>query len=63
MQLSADYIALGMHQADVRRAEQEIRLQAAAAGERGSEGAGASSEPVARRRAHRSVRAPRLALR
>ncbi|MDR6905729.1 hypothetical protein J2X63_001415 [Agromyces sp. 3263] len=62
MQLSADYIALGAHQADVRRAEQEIQLRMAAA-ERGSDGAGASSEPVARRRAHRALHAPRLALR
>jgi hypothetical protein len=62
MQLSADYIALGAHQADVRRAEQEIRLRMAAA-ERGSDGAGASSEPVADRSQRGQRRALRLALR
>ena len=61
MQLSGDYIALGMHQADVRRAEQEIERRMAA--ERGSGDAGASSEPVAGRRAHGRMHAPRLALR
>ena len=62
MQFSADFVALGLHQADVHRAEREIGLRMAAE-ERGSDDAGASSEPVAHRshRGHR--RAPRHALR
>jgi hypothetical protein len=62
MQFSADFVALGLHQADVHRAEREIGLRMAAE-ERGSDDAGASSEPVAQRshRGHR--RALRLALR
>jgi hypothetical protein len=62
MQLSADYIALGIHQADVRRAEQEIELRMAAA-EHGSDGVGASAEPVAHRSHRGQGRALRLALR
>ena len=58
MQFSADFVALGLHQADVYRAERELGLRMAAE-ERGSDDAGASSEPVA----HRSHHAHRLALR
>ena len=46
MQFSADFVALGLHQADVHRAERELGLRMAAE-ERGSDDAGASSEPVA----------------
>ncbi len=63
MQFSADFVALGIHQADVRRAELELGLRMAAA-ERASDDAGASSESVARHRRLRGHhRAPRLALR
>jgi len=63
MQFSADFVALGLHQADVHRAERELGLRMAAE-ERGSDDAGASPEPVAHRRAHRGHhRVPRLALR
>jgi hypothetical protein len=44
MQFSADFVALGLHQADVHRAERELGLRMAAE-ERGSDDAGASSEP------------------
>jgi hypothetical protein len=61
MQHSADFVALGMHQADVLRAERRLDLRRRAE-ERGSGDAGASPEPVSRRhRGHH--RAPRLALR
>ncbi|KRC61659.1 hypothetical protein ASE14_12545 [Agromyces sp. Root81] len=59
MQFSADFIALHAHQSDVHRAERELGLQRGI-DEVGSDDAGASSEPVLRRRLHR---APRLALR
>jgi len=39
MQFSADFVALGLHQADVHRAEREIGLRMAAE-ERGSDDAG-----------------------
>ena len=58
MQFSADFVALGLHQADVHRAERELGLRMAAE-ERGSDDAGASSGPVA----HRSHRGHRRALR
>ena len=58
MQFSADFVALGLHQADVHRAERELGLRMAAE-ERGSDDAGASSEPVAAPIAPRSPpRAP-----
>ena len=62
MQFSADFVALGLHQADVHRAEREIGLRMAAE-ERGSDDAGASSEPVAHRSHHGHRLALRLALR
>jgi hypothetical protein len=62
MQYSADFVALGMHRADVQHAERELGLRRDAA-ERGQDDAGASS-PVVAHRAHRGHhRAPRLALR
>lgn len=63
MQFSADYLALGMHRADVLRAERELGLLRSAE-ERRSRGTGASPEPVLahqRRRTHQH--APRFALR
>jgi hypothetical protein len=62
MQFSADFVALGMHQADVLRAEREIRRRMSAE-ERGSGVAGASPEPVAHRRHRAQRRTPQLALR
>ncbi|MFD4422359.1 hypothetical protein ACFWN7_12780 [Agromyces sp. NPDC058484] len=62
MQLSADFVALGMHHADVQRAEREIGLRMRAE-ERGSGDAGASPEPASHRRHRVHRRAPRLALR
>lgn len=61
MQYSADFVALGMHRADVQHAERELGLRRSVE-ERGQDDAGASSPAVARR--HRSHHpAPRLALR
>jgi len=62
MQFSADFVALGMHQADVLRAEREIGRRMSAE-ERDSGDAGASPEPVAHRRHRAHRRAPQLALR
>lgn len=62
MQFSADFVALGMHQADVRRAEREIGRRMSAE-ERGSDDAGASPELAAHRRHRTHHRALRLALR
>ena len=64
MQFSADFVVIGSHRADVLAAEREISRRMAA-DERGSDDAGASPEPVARRRhrVHRAHRAPELALR
>lgn len=60
MQYSADYLALGTYRADVRAAEHELGLRAAAL-ERAADDAGASSTAVPRRRRSHH-RAPRLAL-
>ena len=60
MQYSADFVALGMHQAEVRHAERELGLRRSAE-ERGADDAGASSRAVHRRPWGRH-RAPRLAL-
>jgi hypothetical protein len=62
MQFSADFVAIGMHQADVLRAEREIGRRMSAE-ERGSSDAGALSEPVVRRRHRAQRRSPHLALR
>jgi hypothetical protein len=62
MQFSADFVALGMHQADVRHAEWKLALQRSAE-ERRSGDAGASPEPAAHRRHRVHHCAPRLALR
>ncbi|HEX6366331.1 MAG TPA: hypothetical protein VF000_09315 [Agromyces sp.] len=60
MQYSADFVAIGMHRADVQRAE--LRLARQVLMERDSAGAPAPVEPAPRRlRGH--GRAPRLALR
>ena len=61
MQFSADFVALGMHQADVRHAERELGLRRSAE-ERGADDAGASSAAVMHRRPWGRHRAPRLAL-
>lgn len=61
MQYSADFVALGMHQADVRHAERELGLRRSAE-ERGADDAGASSVARAHRRPWGQHRAPRLAL-
>ena len=67
MQFSADFVAFGMHQADVLHAEREIGLRMSVeereSDEHGSDDAGPSSEHVARRRRRVHHRAPRLALR
>lgn len=61
MQYSADFVALGMHRADVQHAERELGLRRSA-DERDPDDAGASSAVVSRR-AHRGHhRAPRLAI-
>jgi len=64
MQFSADFVAFGIHQADLHAAEREIGRRMAAE-ERSTSDAGASHEPAVRRhRAHRAHRrAPQLALR
>lgn len=62
MQFSADFVALGMHQADVRHAEREIGRRMSAE-ERGSGDTEASPEPAAHRRHRTHRRALRLALR
>ena len=62
MQLSADFVALGTYQADVRRGERELGLRRSAE-ERDSDAAGASSAVVVHRRRRAHHRAPRLALR
>lgn len=61
MQYSADFVALGMHQADVRHAERELALRRSAE-ERGTDDAGASFMAGAHRRPWGRHRAPRLAL-
>lgn len=59
MQYSADFVALGMHRADVQHAERELGLRRSAE-ERKADGVGASPANAVRR--HRSHhRAPRLA--
>lgn len=62
MQFSADFVAFGMHQADVLHAEREIGLRMSAE-ERESDDAEPSSEHVARRRGRVHHRAPRRAAR
>jgi len=62
MQFSADFVALGMHQADVLRAEREIGRRMSAE-ERGSDDTGASPEPSMHRRHRAHGRTPQLALR
>ena len=62
MQFSADFVALGLHQADVYRAERELGLRMGAAA-RGSDDGGGSSEPVAHRSHPGHRRALRLAVR
>lgn len=60
MQYSADFVALGMHRADVQHAERELGLRRSAE-ERRADDAGASRAAVVhRRRSHH--RAPRLAI-
>ncbi len=61
MQYSADFVAIGMHQADVRQAERELGLRRSAE-ERGTGDAGASSGARAHHRVRGAHRAPRLAL-
>ena len=61
MQHSADFLALGMHHADVQRAEHELARRLLAEQHR-ADGSGPVTEPVARH--HRGYRrVPRLALR
>ncbi|GAA4368952.1 hypothetical protein [Agromyces bauzanensis] len=59
MQHSADFIALGTYQSDVRAAEHEIGLRKRAEGRDDDDGTSSTAAPE-RRRSHR--RAPRLAL-
>jgi hypothetical protein len=58
MQFSADFVAFGMHQADVLHAEREIGLRMSAE-ERDADDAGPSPEHVVRRRGRVHHRAPR----
>jgi hypothetical protein len=60
MQYSADFVALGMHRADVQHAEREIGLRRSAEGRDGDDVGASSAVVVHRHRSHR--RAPRLAL-
>ena len=61
MQFSADFVALGMHRADVQHAERELGLRRSAEERRGDD-AGASSATVVHRRHRSHHRAPRLAI-
>jgi hypothetical protein len=61
MQYSADFVALGMHRADVRHAERELGLRRSAEERRGDD-VGASPAAVVHRRHRSHHRAPRLAI-
>ena len=62
MQFSADFVALGMHQADVLRAEREIGRRLSA-DERRSAGTAVSTGPASYPSPRADRRSPQLALR
>ena len=62
MQFSADFVALGLHQADVLRAEHEIGRRLSAE-ERRAADAAVSTKPAPHRLLRAGGRSPRLALR